>query len=83
MKLVLYVDDSELCCKARDFLKGQSLEFEEVDVKAPEGAKRLLKRTYQQSVPTLKIIRSHSIGVLADFDEELWRVNLQTMLPRK
>ena len=83
MKLVLYVDGSELCAKAKDFLRSQSLEFEEVDVRTPEGRSRLLKRTQQQSVPALEIIRAHSVGVLAEFEEEFWRINLQAMLPRR
>jgi hypothetical protein len=81
MKLVLYSDSSELCGQARDFLRGERLEFEEVDVKTPVGASRLLKRTRQRSVPALEIIRSHSIGVLADFDEEFWRSHLRQLLP--
>ncbi len=83
MKLVLYADDSPLSFRARAFLKSQSLMFEEVDAKTPDGAARLLKRTRQSSVPALEIIRAHSLGVLAEFDEELWRVNLQAMIPRR
>jgi len=83
MKLVLYVDDSELSVKARDFLKGERLVFEEVDVKTPAGASRLLKRTQQRGAPALEIARSHGVGVLTDFDEEHWRNHLRLMLPRK
>jgi len=83
MKLVLYVDDSELSVKARDFLKGEQLAFEEVDVKTPSGASRLLKRTQQRSAPALEIARSHGVGVLTGFDEEHWRNHLRLMLPRK
>ena len=36
MKMVLYVDDSELSGKARDFLKSEQFIFEEVNVKTPE-----------------------------------------------
>jgi hypothetical protein len=81
MKLVLYVDGSELSNKARNFLKGEQLVFEEVDVKTPAGASRLLMRTQQRSVPALEIARSHGVGVLADFDEEYWRNQLRLMLP--
>jgi len=83
MKLVLYADDSELSGKARDFLKNEQFVFEEVDVRQPAGASRLLKRTQQQGVPALEIARSHSVGVLTDFDEEYWRGQLRLMLPRK
>ncbi|HQT44723.1 MAG TPA: hypothetical protein PLO51_01995, partial [Candidatus Micrarchaeota archaeon] len=83
MKLVLYVDDSELCGKARNFLKSSQLVFEEVNVKTPDGVSLLLKRTQQQNVPVLEIIRSHGVGVLADFNEDFWREQLSSLLPRK
>ena len=83
MKLVLYVDDSELSNKARDFLKGEQFIFEEVSVKTPSGTSRLLKRTQQRGVPALEIARSHGVGVLTDFNEEYWRNQLRLMLPRK
>ncbi|MCX6770974.1 MAG: hypothetical protein NTX79_02875 [Candidatus Micrarchaeota archaeon] len=83
MKLVLYVDGSEVSGKARSFLKAEQFMFEEVNVKTPAGASRLLKRTYQQGVPALEIARSHSVGVLTDFDEEHWRNHLRSLLPRK
>ena len=83
MKMVLYLDDSELSSKARDFLKGGQFIFEEVNATTPTGASRLLKRTYQQGVPALEIVRSHGVGVLTDFDEESWRGQLRLMLPRK
>ncbi len=83
MKLVLYVDGSELSGKAKDFLKSEQFIFEEVNTTTPAGASQLLKRTYQQGVPALEIVRSHSVGVLTDFDEEHWRNHLHSLLPRK
>jgi len=83
MKLVLYVDDSELSNKARDFLKGEQFIFEEVNANTPEGASRLLKRTQQRSALALEIARAHGVGVLTDFNEEYWRNQLRLMLPRK
>jgi hypothetical protein len=80
MKLVLYLDGSELSSKARELLKGEQLVFEEVDAKTPEGASRLLKRTQQRGIPALEIARAHGVGVLTDFDEGYWRNQLRLML---
>ncbi len=75
MKLVLYADNSSLSSKAREFLKNH-FEFEEVDADSSEGRARLRKRTQQSLVPALEIRRSHSVGVLTDFDEERWEREL-------
>ncbi len=72
----LFSDGSPSCAVAKRFLEWHALEFEEVDVRASEGFRRLLKRTRQKMVPALEIRHAHSIRVLVGFEKPMWEVEL-------
>ena len=79
MKLVAYLDGSPVSGAAREFLKKHSIEFEEVDATTSEGALRLRKRTQQPRVPAFEMKRSHSIHVVAGFDNFARRILSQEL----
>ena len=68
MKLVLYGDGSEESEACKSFLKGNAIEFEEVDVRTQEGFERMIMRTQQKHAPALEIRRSHSVCAIVGFD---------------
>ena len=68
MKFVFYRDDSASSKAAKAFLVKLGVEFEEVSVSVPEGSIRLRKRTQQSRVPAFEIKKSHSVHVVAGFD---------------
>ena len=55
------------CVKAKQFLKDNSVEFEDIDVSSdPEAAKQIVERSGQMGVPVLEIEDEIIVG----FDKE-------------
>ncbi|MEK6953933.1 MAG: hypothetical protein AABX01_02925 [Candidatus Micrarchaeota archaeon] len=63
MKVVLYSDNSAKSTEVRKYLQMRSIIFEEVDTKSVEGRQRLLKRTQQNGIPAIELVRNHSIHI--------------------
>lgn len=69
MKLVVYTNNSPSSNAAREFLRKHQLEFEEVNATTPQGAYRLQRRTQQNRLPAFEIKKSHSVHVVAGFND--------------
>ncbi len=69
MKIVLYCDGSPESLSAKEFLKQNNVQFEEVSVETQDGFQRLAKRTRQTKVPAFELKRSHSICIINGFGE--------------
>ncbi len=69
MKVVLYFDSSQASQDAKDFLKTQSVDFEEVDVETPEGKAQFLKRIRFGNAPVFEFKRNHSVLVIAGLNK--------------
>ncbi|MFH1247250.1 MAG: hypothetical protein V1644_02620 [Candidatus Micrarchaeota archaeon] len=78
MKIVLYVDSSQASQEARNFLKAQSVDFEEVDVETPEGNAQFLKRIRFGKAPVFEFKRNHSILVIAGLNKAVLFQELQS-----
>lgn len=69
MKIVLYADGSASSKAARAFLEKHGIEFEHVNATTPEGAFRLRRRTQQNRLPAFEMKKSHSVHVVAGFND--------------
>jgi hypothetical protein len=78
-RVTLYTDGSGPFIRARKYLVGKEIQFEEVDATTPEGHARLLKSTRQARIPCIEV-RGSGMHVSSGFDEFLYAVALDSTL---
>lgn len=72
MKVIAYSTKTCLWCKkAKEFLNKHNVEFTDKDVgDDTEAAEEMVKKSGQRGVPVIEIRRSHSVSIIAGFNEE-------------